>query len=338
MKKTPKKLILMVAMLGALGSPLKTEAVSTKTMKILAAAGGCTGMALAVCGKEKDIPPLVYGGVIAFCTCMSFYPTYEDATQHHWLKRNFESVCELLKKPHIPSMGILLLYDDINAAFFPKMLDETIMWAALRGDYKTSKEYQLLLDRYTFYQQYFATIDMPSDFEAVKNILIGACLTNDATKARDAFTMLNALTNEKILKDGYGKKFDINTITFENESLLHHAARQNNSEIVKLLIKWGHHVNALNPEGLTAFNIAEDLQHNDTIDALLTSESIDITNSTSLQSRQKATTYLAKATNNDCAKVIMSYLGKDDIVQDNTTNKNYGTDDSDDEYHEPFMH
>lgn len=127
-----------------------------------------------------------------------------------------------------------------------RTLESEQLWSMLKNDWKMHEHYRTLLKRFDLYKEYREMTVLPKNYNDIADRFMCACLVNGFNTANYLVQQLQKLN----------KNFDINSITYENESLLHHAARHNNPEIIKLLLQWGHKANIKNQNGLTPLEVA----------------------------------------------------------------------------------
>lgn len=181
------------------------------------------------------------------------------------------------------------------------LLEDTIHWSALKNEKNLQTEHQKTLDFYQFcsayrkfYNQLKSTCDenmhlwhplsvfpyspfdydlnntitttmvtITSDPKMLLNYFICACLAEHDAIARHIACVLK---NDN-------KTWNVNDVTYEGESLLHHAARQNNPTIIKLLFELNHAYAIKNNLGQKPLEIAQQKNNLQAIDELLTQQS-----------------------------------------------------------------
>lgn len=199
-------------------------------------------------------------------------------------KNNFQVLKAALDNNNGEIIGWLI--SDLNkqdAIEFTTMMEDDIHWASLKNDIKTKKYLLTLLEKfamYTLYNQYprpFSFTMMPSG-QVICNTPydIMVPLPSDSKTVVDLYTcaMLSDKPKTgkylaKVLKSR-DKDFDINAITHDNESLLHHAARQNNCDVIKVLKQLGHNLEPKNFDARTPLDIARRYDNERSYKLLLT--------------------------------------------------------------------
>jgi ankyrin repeat protein len=212
-------------------------------------------------------------------------------------------------------------------------VDDVLHWAALKNDITSYTSSQKLLNLYhlcsqykTFYNKLRSDTDdmwhaayptsfryifnnevlpdnmlwMPNDKNTLCDYFIVACLAGHTGSAEYLSYVLK----------GRNKTFNVNDVTYEGESLLHHAARQNNPTIIRLLFQLNHAYQCKNKDGLTPLQVAKTENNTESIEALLKQEAYLQTQVDLMKSfTQKEEHFQEK----NIIKHIMSYTTKDDF-------------------------
>lgn len=214
---------------------------------------------------------------------------------------DFQSIRDAVSKGDLKMALFLILH--LHPSQEDKLLhllEDVIHWSALKNRKTLPAEYQKTLDFYQFcstYRKFYnqlknstdenmhlwypsafvynpfsydlnenittATIKTTSDTKILLNYFICACFIEDDAIARHVACLL---------KKG-NKKWNVNDVVYEGESLLHHAARQNNPKIIKLLFELNHAYAIKNNNGPTPLEIAQKKNNSAAIEALRTQQS-----------------------------------------------------------------
>ncbi len=158
--------------------------------------------------------------------------------------------------------------------------DNSVMVAPIRAKFSEKQKnaenrnattvaryYERILSRFNLYYFYEVhnlyerkngALEILSKKDDLKIFLIGACLCGNPGQAIKAIAALKKMDHS----------FNINDIIHEDESLLHHSARQNNPGIVGLLLANNHQMLAGNKNGVSALQIARGMKHQEVVEVL----------------------------------------------------------------------
>ena len=238
----------------------------------------------------------------------------DDSLKHHTKEflqspHGIEALHIVLEENHQKFIQHFIENLDVNVVkTISEQLEDKLMWAALKSDESAVAHYKSLIYSFSFYRGFFDPNNEHK--QSLEDIFIKACVDGNHDAALTAaYGMLNNSSDKKIDINA----LSTNNLTFQNESLLHHAARKY-YDIAKLLITLRHKLTILNREGLTPLQVAEKSRTSTTISLL---QKI-----TQHELRTRVRCILEKVTSdnpdrNEClrdeAPLIMSFLGNNDL-------------------------
>lgn len=170
--------------------------------------------------------------------------------------------------------------DEKDHSQFIAILEDSIRTSP-KNDYLSRKKSERLLEKCNMYRSYKAytrmhkdpdylindpfwyddiMLSLPYDQKTVLNLCVCAFTSNALESAQYLAKVLKSRDQD----------FDINTITHDNESLLHHAARHNNWNVIKILKQLGHKLEPKNFDNLTPLDVARRYDNERSYKLLLT--------------------------------------------------------------------
>lgn len=246
------KIIFLTFLLGFMTTPKQTHAMSlgpwgspvTAVLKTLYSPDGTENEFLDECSKGT-----IQNYITPYDTDFKADGHYTCSIKYLLKYNNCEGMITALAHNHAHTINALI-YHIVKTKKLHNQILRTLeseqLWAILKNDWKKHEHYGTLLKRFDLYKEYREMALLPESYNDLVDRLTCACLVNGFNTAKYLVQQLQKLN----------KNFDINSITYENESLLHHAARHNNPDIITLLLKLDHKVYIKNGAKLTPLNVA----------------------------------------------------------------------------------
>jgi len=220
--------------------------------------------------------------------------------------KNYETVMHAIKNKHKEMIQFLFWhlmqsgrFDAMVQALYKKLFNELHNNKVTQEDVEEAVLGYLMLGVNTKpIENFTKKSDNKKLYRSYVNTLKYGCLYNDP--------LAILLANRKLcqmLPDVY----DINTIIHINESLLHFATRHNSSDAAKILLLLGYKPNHVS-NNMTPIQLAQKKSYGSLVDVLLTSDTINLSNTFGCENRLEVIKVLSKVQNHNDKNVKLQRI------------------------------